>query len=431
MVLQTLTTIYQTLPPNLDDTSFIRFNIYAQFIKHLEIYSLQGSSRGRGCSVVGWPLLSEKAKHRTLLPKLSRLTLSAISSPSSDEQFLWIRMFISPSLKAIQVQPVVGHPHHIHYSTATALIGHIFLNCPNLHTLSLFPLDPPPNRSRLKDLVDIVGFWEPSFYDRLSALSLRNLTCAINIFAPSAVHVLAELPLLEHLEVHYASDNASPEIATSKMEPLPALRHFALCSKSWSKALDVLELGIFTGITSLTVTLGDADPEIDDPDAIDSIWGPRLMSLISRGSPLVSSLKVDLGLNIYFEIDSTSILDPLATLPLESVTLSGFAAMSSSVIKEMHGFFPLVTKFEVPDVEFGLDDMYLFSRLPNLQHLTVGLSICLDSLDSRPTPCAILPSIRILEINGPLDIEADLSPLARCVQLYLLFFITLKHGSDK
>lgn len=390
-------------------TSFERFDLYAQFVKHLEIYSFTMKVSDQDYNVSGWAGLTGQAKRRVLLPKLLRLTISSGTPVSSKNQFLWIRMFMSPSVDTVQVLPPPdpGSLHYIYPLMATTLVRYLASNCPNIHTLSLFP--SKLHTMELGDEYTAIEVWEPSFYDRLALLPLRNLTCTSDIFASNIFPILNQLPLLERLSVECCSDELSLEIASSGLESPPPLRHLVLKFEGWTKVMQVFELNIFSRLTSLAIFLDEVRPNGVD---VENLWGAGLMSHISRCSPALTNLEIDFGLNMLFSLTSTSILHPLAALPLRSISLKNLFRVRDSVLADLHTIWPLAIKIEFHGLSFTLAHLYHFSRFSYLEHLVAGFFIeeIPEEMGSAPT---ISTSFRILESPDTVEMPVDLLPLAR------------------
>ncbi|KAG8761234.1 hypothetical protein FRC12_009437 [Ceratobasidium sp. 428] len=112
-------------------TRFARFDLYAQFVKYLKLFSPDISSY----IVTGWRHLSELTKRRVLLPNLLELSVTA-SYPLGfiKNPFLWIRMFLSPSLTSIVVE---GPGTVIEEGWEIGIILSISHNCSELTKLHL------------------------------------------------------------------------------------------------------------------------------------------------------------------------------------------------------------------------------------------------------------------------------------------------------
>lgn len=193
------------IPSDLGVPSYHRFDRYGRFVKHLVVHPACGRNYGCSYFVKGWAGLLEQARNKTLLPSLPQLILTA-HSLTTHEQCLWVRMFMSPSLNDIQMQ---GIQDYIDPLAATILLQQLVLTCPGLHRLSIFPgydsgVSTPKEDNNAYDYA-VFGTWvrPASFYLGLPTLqALRDLTCAADIFASDAVHVLGRLPLLERLDVY-------------------------------------------------------------------------------------------------------------------------------------------------------------------------------------------------------------------------------------
>lgn len=351
--------------------------------------------------------MSELAKQRPILPNLVKLTLAPTDTLTTHEQCLWIRTFLSPSLNSIQVYPdsLESVPIITQLAAAT-LLQQIASNSPNLQRLALYPASTVLHETE-KNGFAILEFWSPSFYDCLPTLRLRELSCTTEILSPEHFNVLSNLPTLESLEVRHTWDT----IASFRLSSPPSLKHFALHSTRWSQFRRIWGLGLFASLTSLEISF-------DDYRGSENIWATEMMSLISEASPILASLCIDFG-DMGFELNNMVPLQPLATLPLRAVSLKSVEMMEEPALSQMITAWPLVTKLEIPDLVFSLDELYHFARLPNLEHLVVGLSF--ESLEIKSTmPTTTSLAFHTLESSNDVEVDVSLSSLARCVQFLLL-----------
>ncbi|KAG8684045.1 hypothetical protein FRC08_013927 [Ceratobasidium sp. 394] len=143
-------------------TDFVRFNLYAQFVKRLDVLPPDISDY----RIDGWRYLSKQAQQRVLLPNLRELTIAGFL-PGGEKLFLWIRMFLSPSLISIVVKTEDGEFPTVPLSAAKSLLEQIKATCSGLQHLQIFAGTVSRDHS-------FVDFWEPSFYERLAGLQLRK-----------------------------------------------------------------------------------------------------------------------------------------------------------------------------------------------------------------------------------------------------------------
>ncbi|KAG9080191.1 hypothetical protein FS749_008089, partial [Ceratobasidium sp. UAMH 11750] len=81
---------------------FSRFDIYAPYVRILRVY---GPGNGSYYRVEGWKHLAVRTQQRLLLPRLSSIVIQSSKSDAKSNALLWIKTFISPSLRSIQVVP--------------------------------------------------------------------------------------------------------------------------------------------------------------------------------------------------------------------------------------------------------------------------------------------------------------------------------------
>ncbi|KAF8593304.1 hypothetical protein BDV93DRAFT_612284 [Ceratobasidium sp. AG-I] len=390
---------YTIIMPVLEDINFDRFNCYAPFIKQLEIYP----SDSRNYPIRRWEVLSVLAKQTTMLPNLVQLTLTNTFGITSEDQCIWIRTFLSPSLHSIEVvlgpRASLDDIPRIMKLAAVSLLQQIASNSPNLQHLALFPAsypaDDPENAG-----YNVIESWIPSFYDCLHTLRLRELVCSTGILSPEHIHILSSLLNLESLEVYYMED----DIASVRVSPPPALKRFVQRTALWSDFEKIWELDLFVGLTSLDIFFEDDSPS-------DDFWPTKLITLICNASPVLESLCIEFG-DMGFPVNTTTHLQPLAALPLRSVRLDFFVDIGEPIYNQAMLAWPMVTKLDLPWWDATLNELYLFARLPNLEHLVVSLR--LQSLEvTLPPPTVKSLVLHTLESSNVVVASVTLSSLAR------------------
>ncbi|CAE6416928.1 unnamed protein product [Rhizoctonia solani] len=400
-----------TLPPILN---FARFDLYARHIRRLEIYPRNSSD---SITLKNWSMLSAHSRTHGLLPNLSQLTLTTYFGWADEsELFIWIRTFMSPSLTSLHItvksESVL---HQVSFPVARALLRHAVSNCPDLHELSLVTSEQYKGKT-LGNLALALAFWEPSYYESLLSLPLRELSCSTSLLLPANIHTLNELGSLERLKLHGGSRPLDHTILWSGCKVLPQLSSLALVMVHWSDVIGILEMDIYSGVKSLIIRIADPDDIEIEPDLIDDPLITRLMVLIARCCPALTDLEVDCGSDYFFSPTDASAFEALTGLALHTVALVNMS-LPLAMLENLVLFFPSASTIKVPDFSLKLSELHYFARLPKLVHLAIGLDA---SPPREPFPhqvdpmTEVAPDFQLLEIDAsPADLTVDLSPLSR------------------
>ncbi|CAE6418341.1 unnamed protein product [Rhizoctonia solani] len=320
---------------------------------------------------------------------------------------------MSPSLTAIHLTAKADRYHYMTLPTASTLLRHAVSNCPNLHKLSLVALERYMERTPT-DLSTALTFWEPSYYDSLSSLPLRELCCGANLLLPANIHALVELQFLERLELH--SVNELLNLNAPSPEMLPLLNTLILVAVNWCDIISILKLNVYSGVKSLTIRMSETYH--DEVSSLDDEPIMSLTVLIAFCCPTLNNLEIDCGNDHFFSLEDISVLQALAGLPLHSVSLINIS-VPSSMLEKLVSLFPLASTIRIPDSLLGLADLHYFSQPPNLVHLAIRLSVSLGtSIPPQPLQVdsmfKVASNFQILEIaSSPTKEMVDLSPLAR------------------
>ncbi|KAG8707444.1 hypothetical protein FRC09_001820 [Ceratobasidium sp. 395] len=380
-----------TIPPGLGEVAadFTRFDLYAQFMKRLEIYSPAVSSYHVGGN--GWRQLSEQAKRRVLLPNLLELTITPPRFSKGENIFMWTRTFLSPSLISIAVEAVT--PNYdlpvVPGLVAKSLLGHIEKTCHDLQRFQFFSetLEDHDASSEC-DEFGIADFWEPSFFERLTGLQLRKLGCTTELISPEWIHLLGEFPLLRDLDL-YATH---PDFADSRPVSLPYLEHFGIHSTICDEIEKVAKLGFLGGLKSLKISFRECELLMEGG------WEKDVILLISQKSPGLTKLYMD------FEDDNSwpqiSSFRPLGPLPLAEVYLRGSILFQSDLqLEDLGAIWPNVTRFEMSemDEDLELEALRHFTTLPRLQYLALPVSWS-DGIPQSIAPAKPSCVLQIFEI---------------------------------
>ncbi|CAE6493492.1 unnamed protein product [Rhizoctonia solani] len=394
--------------PSAPDLS--RFNMYAHYIRKLEIYCPNDSASSDSITLTNWMVLSAHSRAHGLLPNLSQLSLQPTYGWDDDnEPFIWARTFMSSSLTAIHFVAKVNRRHSMTFPTASTLLRHAVSNCPNLHKLSLVTLEQHMAQKH-SNLPTALTFWDPSYYESLSSLPLRELCCGASLLLPDNIYALTKLQSLERLELH--GDYGLPTRDTLSPKMLPLLNTLILVAARWSDVIGILKLNVYFGVKSLEICVA----ENYDGEVLDGAVITSLTTLITSCCPTLINLEIDCGDDYYFSLEDVSVFQALAGLPLRSVCLMNMSFPRSMLVRLL-SFFPLASTIKMPDCLLNLAELHYFSQLPNLVHLAidifpVGVSTLPQTLQSDSIKAAL--NFQVLEIaSSPTNLSVDLSPLAR------------------
>ncbi|KAG8707446.1 hypothetical protein FRC09_001822 [Ceratobasidium sp. 395] len=390
-------------------TRFARFDLYAQFVKYLKLFSPDISSY----IVTGWRHLSELTKRRVLLPNLLELGVTA-SYPLGfiKNSFLWIRMFLSPSLTSIVVEVGAdGKLSTVPSLAAKSLLGHIETTCHNLQHLQLFPGETEASDTSKghSDLV-FADFWERSFFERLAGFQLQKLGCTTELVSPEWIHLLGEFSLLKTLDLYTVH---SCRIADSQPKRHPRLEHFGIHFAPCNHVEKIARLGILRGLNSLKIVF--REPGYQGPGtAIEEGWEIGIILSISRNCSELTKLHLEFDDNTDFMPNLPS-FRPLGALPLAEVCLKGEICVRNNELDDLATIWPNVTRFEMWDLEedLRLQGLRNFAKLPRVQHLALPVSWH-HGIPLSITPAEPSYTLRTFEIlNSGLRADFDVSLLAQ------------------
>ncbi|KAG8715086.1 hypothetical protein FRC09_016946 [Ceratobasidium sp. 395] len=370
-------TILKLLPSELlannleKPTEFARFDLYARFVKRLKVFSPDMA----GYRVTGWRHLSDQSKSRVFLPNLLELAITPPSGAVDQNLFLWIRMFLSPSLTSI----VVGAKSNgglpvIPGLAVKALLGHVGATCQNLRQLQLFSTTAEDsNTSQERNEYIFADFWERSFFERLAGLRLQRLGCTTELVSPKWIHLLGEFSLLKSLDLYKDFRYEIVDVET------------------------IAELGLLGGLKSLTIVY-------EESDALDDGWEAGIILSISQNSPEPTKLHLEFVGEFDYMPDLAS-FRPLGTLPLTEDNMENLAAI-----------WPNVIRFEMWDTEnvsVSLKSLRYFAKLPRVQHLALPVS-WFHAIPPPVTPAESSYALRTFWVlKRTLDADFDVSLLAQ------------------
>ncbi|KAG8709300.1 hypothetical protein FRC08_018420 [Ceratobasidium sp. 394] len=385
-----------TRPQNL-----VRFRFYAQFVKSLEIY---GKHSGE-YEVQGWRILALHAKDGTLLPNLLRLTLTAPFPITTPDQTLWIEAFLAPStVDVLVIPPPGGNLPVVSIPAARDILTHISNVAPKIQHLSLFIEE---GQSHIHP-----GFLEPLLSDCFRNLrALQEITSTEAILDVDVFQVVSGLPELKVLDiwVHgFTGTGGGLDPENVPLYPFPALEHFSMRGTDPNGVWAIFGCLVFSNLSSLR--LGFHTCLKSEAGDAPSVY--QLIELFARACPRLTALSIafNQGRNddddpadlLELAPDGGTALSSMSKLPLRTVHLSNAVlGLEPNSIRPdaLQIAWPLVTELSMPHLLAGFEELYEFSRLPNLQELTLGLGLEEDDLDDdffkRPIGSSSLRTLRV------------------------------------
>ncbi|KAG8769606.1 hypothetical protein FRC12_004844 [Ceratobasidium sp. 428] len=425
--------------PRIDSSrELTRFRLYAPFVRLLEAHNFVTGEYGGE----SWQALGKYGQTTPLLPNLVQLTLMAPDLIKSQQQLLWIRMFLAPTVLELQVVRPNDHFPSISLPMALYLLRHISMIAPAIQRLFLIIESEIHDDFPLDNDLDIAWSWEPPLHDCLRSLTtLRELTCTDMIFVPQTISAIARLSNLDVLNIWV--DGMDPSIMLYENQkcipanPFPSLRQLSI---RWADAGTV-----FTTFKCLTLQnvsslrLGIEHRAEDEEIMAGDSWEDQLVELIAKSCPRLTDLRIDFNgypkprnLLKPSESGNTAVM-AMSKLQLDSLYIS------SALLGDMGESFPIqnsiynasylmiawpkITKIHLPQHWGHFNCLYEFSQLPNLQELTLRLGLDYanfdgdmgfnyrDNLDELPTGSSPLRTLGASWLTNTSEVGAK--PTAR------------------
>jgi hypothetical protein len=369
----------------LTEKDFLRFNVYAPFVKHLDApLDLEMIDLMPGCAG-----LIRYAETHVLLPRLISITFD--SSRVAGSQLAWFFAFLSPSLLSLEL--VINNTHFPSGTSilaASALLHALSDKCPNLRKLALFPTPAEGTHDEDRKVAQLVasskGF---SNVDELvdyglgasvaNNRSIVSLTTSSQMLDESFLTIKA-WSSLERLEVHMDPNENDP-MRNLAIVPFPSLKHLGLY---YVPEYDVLLRfwdmpALVSNLTSIRLHLGRSF--LADPRKFE------LLSIVAERSPCIenlwlSALNPDFAYHVY-EIP-VSTLKIVTALPLRSLYLEPIAFIGCDHMPEfLTTTFPRLKELGLPAQRMSLRDLGHFAwEMPHLEYLSMNFKLCsLNELD--------------------------------------------------
>ncbi|QRV90307.1 F-box protein [Ceratobasidium sp. AG-Ba] len=393
----------------LDRADLTRFDLYAQWVKHLELCK-RGQPKFKSLELY---LLRYFSSKRVLVPNLLSLTCTDFHA---HEDVQLVLPFLASSLVSLKC---IFTPSRCNsYMTTNEASLTLYLvsqKCPNLRTLAIYPHNGGDN--------DLCAYRFLSHSDQESVIprlgnlgsflggvrSLVSFSCSAQIVNEDCLRTMSSWRSLESLEIVFDSwmSHEPPRLTDIAF---PALKHLSLCQ------VNPCAIGIFWGLSQFVrnlrsvkifiMTFHSGDLSFDD------ILRPALIK-IAAGSPKLGKIWIQesyhtAGLSPL----NISTLQPLQKLSLlsirlESIVLRGpddtkLSGLSAALA--LCDMFPNLRELAVPNTPISVFDLPdVRSRIPQLHLLSLDLA-GLPTSDYLISDISQLPrnrpgSLRVVEVD--------------------------------
>ncbi|KAG8792088.1 hypothetical protein FRC12_007199 [Ceratobasidium sp. 428] len=357
---------------------FTRFDIYAPYVKSLDIY---GRKR-KHFKVLGWKVLITRARNQALLPNLHTLIIQTSCDSHGPDQPMWVAAFASPSLVNLSIVPSEpGETPTISWAAASVLMKHVLPFASKLQKIGLFPDDDVGNHANNGESHFLAMLSEDPFYEYVrSATNLRHLSGSLAWTDDKSLLILGQLPYLETITLSGADDFRMNnfKLPTDYFPSLHGLyfhnMHPLFAEQMlWTKSL-------LKGLTSLDLHL--TMDLLDDSEVSRDEW------LITEFFPCLADAPRVEKLKIYLEEDTKpepyeigeSVLDILSELPLQHIQLRGLVLDSEALQMDLDNIWPSLTHLEILEQSVSLAGLPKFAAIPCLQHLELQLDLRRETL---------------------------------------------------
>ncbi|KAG9094913.1 hypothetical protein FRC06_010346, partial [Ceratobasidium sp. 370] len=355
---------------SLDGSSnFERFDIYAPFVKHLDVYG----KRRKHFKLSEWHTLFRRARKGPLLPNLVSLTLNATDFYFAVDQMLWISAFASPSL--LRFTPI--HVRHSEMSLISSLAASIILKTlnersPHIQSLGLYPQREigPGQADGESCLLNMM--WPGPFLPYLQSLSnLRSLSTSLWTIVGDGLLVLGGLPQLGNLVIRGCSDYLLEGHFSIPEDSFPQLTDLTL----WE--IHARMVAEFMGIKPLVNNLTNLSicPAFETEEQATwfeestpfLLYTPRLKSFYYEVTYDLPLLPVHVRRNYI----SRRFLQHTSNIQLGSISLVGMEFAAIEALESMPAFWATLTSLCVVHGHLRPEELQYFARLPSLRSLTL------------------------------------------------------------
>ncbi|KAG9124390.1 hypothetical protein FRC07_011804 [Ceratobasidium sp. 392] len=351
------------------ENPFTRFDIYAPYVKYLDIYG----PKGEMFKLTGWKVLISRARRQALLPNLHTLTISSICNSNGPDQPMWVGAFASPSLVNLEVTAAdLAIAPSISYSATSFIMEYLTARCPKLERLGLFPCAEIGTDAEEGE-GNLLAFLSGGLFYKYTAhfTTLRHLSCTLAWFQGPPLRILGQLRHLESIDV-CGIDDADDMDSELTENSFPSLRSLSLHRPHPYDATQTLwTTQMIKNLTSLYISL-------------------EMAALVNDGTE-EEPLDPAGALEDIIEIDE-SVLEILQKLPLKSLHLGQVRLDNEALDFDFASVWPSVTRLSIPQQPAPLATISRSAVLPELQHLVLRLDFGIPTLeyDKITSPLTVL-----------------------------------------
>ncbi|KAG8720563.1 hypothetical protein FRC08_018840 [Ceratobasidium sp. 394] len=359
--------LHITLPgPN--DTSFERFDFYAPYVKHLDVF---GNSTYYS-DICGWDLLSERARTRPLLPKLLSMTVREyFGYPLDEEQLCRISDLISPSLISYWSEPVSDDllALRIPKAAVMALLDPMVERCTSIKRLAIYP------KAGSQVCLDL-----PASFGSRAFHHLRELSGSAALVATDVIEVVGSLPQLEYLAIRAFNQFLPPFPEGLPPTSFPALKHLFFSTWFLNDALELPRLQTLLcrlQCLELHVDIFAIDQELEDDQDIIILCHDMISAWLDR-TLCLRKLYVDFDPDNndceVINLTHRPIITRITELQIETLHLNGIA-LGVSILRDPLLDWSHLRELHLPQQPVTSENLHNFAVLPSLVHLKLSLRL--------------------------------------------------------
>ncbi|KAB5588298.1 hypothetical protein CTheo_8262 [Ceratobasidium theobromae] len=379
--------------------SFERFDLYAPYVKTLDIYGR--SSHFYFLNRDNIPILRRMLKRRgsrALLPNLHSFDLTSDQRRHSHgdlklDRMYWIKLLGSDKIETVMLRSD-GPPNYdflIGYGQASSIVRYLAKHCPNVQTLSLYPREDIASSPRNLSL-----FINPWYIGIQELNKLKSLLLSDGWLSDQPILGLGNLPELTSLEFEpgdlytkwpentssvelneFLSPTAFPKLDTLKLDIKLTYQIFVLGLQKMVKHVE--NLNLYTGLFMDAVEPEDLEAINSDFEESKDLLQHKLVPLFAN-MPNLKHLELTMW-SPHSHIDETlsvefpGFLDAVILPQLEFVAFDGLHFGSRTLERNLASVWPQLTTLLLPDQDASLQELAGFATLPNLFNLMVRLKI--------------------------------------------------------
>jgi hypothetical protein len=349
---------------------FARFNLYAPYIKSLNVYG----TKLHYYTLIGWRPLLIQRQTGALLPNLLSLIIHTSCDSHGLDQLMWISVFKSSSLVEYQVIPgdLLGQPPVVSHIAASVILQTILGEHPRLRKLAIFP-----SAERGTDADDgennlLTFLWRRPFEQWLKDTEeLEEITSTLALVRSAPIKVISTLPCLKSLTLYSGTESVASDAHDLSPSSFPSLRRLAIWMVSPWDVSNILRVQpMVKSLTHLELKLNLSLEHESPPEWIISELFPLFNS-----TPHLTSLDLVVDPYIWddpYDCGRQSLLDIMSRLPLTFVSLFGLHLGDLTANGALlRATWPHVTELRLPHELASFPALVQFAALPNLQKLVL------------------------------------------------------------